>query len=471
MDTEFIYAKSQLSKALILSSSLIFFYFLIYQFLNANKQKKQLYLPEFLALFIFLGVVAGSKTFFGAKAYLFLKEFLPFIYAGFSNPNRWLGAYYLFFSLCMAMSTTLFSAHSRSKSNLFSLTISVLVLAYLYPWLNRDLYRPLTLDIDKIQALNLQSKSPAIEDAMITELLSQSDPDSRVVFLPPSLLSWPGSTNRIFSWNAFSSPKDSFFQASDLPITKTFSEIFYRRNLSPENIILVNALLDLAGVREIVYPEYPKFGSYLDKNPVENDYKPKFDQIISQLDLEKANIGLSHTQLLINKNPYPRVYLADKIITHSSWNESEITLIVESTRSAKLAVVTSDQRLPLSVSGESTKNISYEKVSPTSYKVTLTNLEKPELLVLSERYSSQWELNSKFTPPHFLVNGFANAWLIDPVKFCEQSPLNCDSNQSGRYVINLEINYLPQFYLQLGIISSIVSFLILGLIIKHYLYA
>ncbi len=64
-------------------------------------------------------------------------------------------------------------------------------------------------------------------------------------------------------------------------------------------------------------------------------------------------------------------------------------------------------------------NISYQKINPTKYLLTIEKDDnEPELIVFSELFNSFWKLkiNNKESlsdDKHFLVNSFANAWLID----------------------------------------------------------
>ena len=68
----------------------------------------------------------------------------------------------------------------------------------------------------------------------------------------------------------------------------------------------------------------------------------------------------------------------------------------------------------------------------------------------SETFNKEWKLYGKdniYLPEaqHFLVNGYANAWLINPQ--------DTNNNGSGQFTIE----YIPQKFFYIGIIISIVS--------------
>lgn len=95
--------------------------------------------------------------------------------------------------------------------------------------------------------------------------------------------------------------------------------------------------------------------------------------------------------------------------------------------------------------GFSTPNIYYSKVSPTEYKVNLTDHGK-FVLVLNNTFSSEWKIKTKGgtldESRHFTLNGYENAWLIN-------------ENDGD----SLVIEYFPQYLFRLGSWISIFSLL------------
>jgi hypothetical protein len=135
--------------------------------------------------------------------------------------------------------------------------------------------------------------------------------------------------------------------------------------------------------------------------------------------------------------------------------------------------------------------ITFKKVNPTKYIVVVKNATQPFFLVFSESYDPQWkvyvedksinfdkivvehpDVNVKeaihdwdmftvqdvsylFKEPavnetyHFIVNGYANAWYIDPNKI--------DKNNNGEFTIT--IYFLGQSLFYLGLIISFITFI------------
>ncbi|GFP28364.1 hypothetical protein HKBW3S33_01779, partial [Candidatus Hakubella thermalkaliphila] len=130
--------------------------------------------------------------------------------------------------------------------------------------------------------------------------------------------------------------------------------------------------------------------------------------------------------------------------------------------------------------------ITFQKINPTRYVVRVDNATSPFFLVFSESYHRQWKayLESKplefneiiaeysntgvrearhemrFTPGdisylfkkpisedrHFLVNGYANAWYIDP-------------KEIGKENFTVTLYFRPQSYFYMGLIISGLTFL------------
>lgn len=112
--------------------------------------------------------------------------------------------------------------------------------------------------------------------------------------------------------------------------------------------------------------------------------------------------------------------------------------------------------------------ITFKKINPTKYMVKVEKAAKPFFLIFSESFHSGWkayirEANGQrpevggwrspvwetwFRKPlpenrHFLVNGYANAWHIDPAKV--------DKDGDGKFAVTLYFWPQSLFYLGLGI--------------------
>lgn len=96
-----------------------------------------------------------------------------------------------------------------------------------------------------------------------------------------------------------------------------------------------------------------------------------------------------------------------------------------------------------------TPDINVEVVNPTRIEIGHNKIDKPFFLVLNESFHSGWKLQvgGKLIPEdkHFLANGFANAWYLEPKDFSEFSEEK------------IIINFYPQKLLNFGIYISLVA--------------
>lgn len=100
----------------------------------------------------------------------------------------------------------------------------------------------------------------------------------------------------------------------------------------------------------------------------------------------------------------------------------------------------------------SSSTLTWEKISPVNYRVFVDKkTDEPEFMVFSELFSGGWQVQSGNEllddKKHFLVNGYANGWVIEA---------------PGTYSFN--VRYQPEDLLNIGKWISILAILISGLI-------
>jgi len=110
-----------------------------------------------------------------------------------------------------------------------------------------------------------------------------------------------------------------------------------------------------------------------------------------------------------------------------------------------------------------------KKISPVRYYVEIKKLTEPCVIVFTENFHAGWKLfdaeksdgaallrkrafslrdvlflfKQPVTLPHFMVNGYANGWYIDPAAF------------DGKETLKFTLFFLPQSFFCLGMIISI----------------
>lgn len=111
-----------------------------------------------------------------------------------------------------------------------------------------------------------------------------------------------------------------------------------------------------------------------------------------------------------------------------------------------------------SIKGENPK-IEFKKINPTKYILNVTGAKIPYTLVFNESFNKDWKLVYQGKPvvpesKHFLVNGYANAWEIDPSYV----------NNSQDYSLIVEFSsqkYFVIFFTLTAILFAFASFIIL----------
>jgi hypothetical protein len=137
-------------------------------------------------------------------------------------------------------------------------------------------------------------------------------------------------------------------------------------------------------------------------------------------------------------------------------NHEASNIVLSSWDSSKLSKPNENENKPLT--------IHFQKINPTKYEIKVTNATQPFFLVFSESYHPQWKAYvnpqaddtnwleaffQKSIPDdeHFPVNGYANAWYIDPT---EQG--------TGKQEFGITLYFKPQSLFYLGCTISGLTF-------------
>jgi hypothetical protein len=106
------------------------------------------------------------------------------------------------------------------------------------------------------------------------------------------------------------------------------------------------------------------------------------------------------------------------------------------------------------------KNISFAQTSNTKKSVTIKGATKPFILLMSEQYSPTWQLTPSIASTnHLKVNGFQNAWYVQPEELCRAHPAACTKNADGSYDMHLTTIFTAQKWFNIGLIISTTTLL------------
>jgi len=83
------------------------------------------------------------------------------------------------------------------------------------------------------------------------------------------------------------------------------------------------------------------------------------------------------------------------------------------------------------VNGSNTPNINYEKLSNSSYRVSVTESSEPYTLIFKEAFHNRWraKISDKEVNKHFMVYDYANGWQVD---------------REGSYTIDINFDVWPK---------------------------
>ena len=252
------------------------------------------------------------------------------------------------------------------------------------------------------------------------------------------------------------------------------------------------------------FPTYPFSPDYVRKY-MPNTQK-EYSEYIQKISEKKLyETGTYKIYKITNDEYVPLIYVAKETDIYSFnselsvYNEAASFFPGQETKEKRASYITSQECSFINLQdnckpGEkiqfkSIPNISYARISPTLYKVVVTNIKEPFILVLSQAFHTGWKIfssNSKedITPvetffngeisegkfeykfinneflknigkkelnenSHFTINGYANAWYITP---------SLVQNKT-EYALLIEQTYQRFFYL--GLLITVISITVL----------
>lgn len=121
-------------------------------------------------------------------------------------------------------------------------------------------------------------------------------------------------------------------------------------------------------------------------------------------------------------------------------------------------------------------DISFTTASTTKRTVHVSGAKAPFVVNLSESYHPGWRLelaNDKVgTLPgagvdavdrHFQLDGYQNAWYIDPVQLCSAGQQGCTRQADGSYDIDMIAEFVPQRWFEMSRFVSVATLMGVGL--------
>lgn len=153
------------------------------------------------------------------------------------------------------------------------------------------------------------------------------------------------------------------------------------------------------------------------------------DSIYPSIDLKEATASINNWTSIKNKKEIgglviysldrklinPRVYIATSSFSVENIEDGLERIISDNFDASHSVFIRKNESNILTASSEKVPQISFKKISNDHYLTTVKEVVNPFILVLNDTFDKSWQasVNKNITNKHFMVNGFANGWLIE----------------------------------------------------------
>ena len=453
---------------------LIPFIFIIYYFSRFKKGSRS---STVLILFflLLLPLTAGTSGPLSWMYIFFIKN-IPF-FSIFKTPWYKFGVLLIF--LITITISLLVTYLNNKKRKFFYLLFGFYLIICVVPFLTGNFIPENKIAEDKYQSRKFVYKD---EYKQTIEMINKDENIYRVLSLPGSLNYQVAMLNHE---NKYYTGLDIIMYALNKDVVAAYdtnNPLLFTK-ISDENW---SKILSLYNIKKIIVNKdiYPWFGFNHEENKME------LERVLDSKFMSSKN-----GRILIYDNNYflPRIYTSDKpVVVRGNLDEMFDIATSPVVTISNNVFLLSDQLKEyymdkyLKGVGNDIPTITFQKMNPTKYKIKIENAISPFFLIFSESYHIDWELyldckdfnfseiiaeydkikvketkhkmdfvisdiaylfkKSIFGENHFKVNGYANAWYVDP-------------SLLGKEDFTLTIYYKPQSYYYMGIIISMLTLL------------
>lgn len=204
-----------------------------------------------------------------------------------------------------------------------------------------------------------------------------------------------------------------------------------------------------------------------------SDGSSKIQNRFDDLQLEELELGQSYAYNFSNN--FNDVSLTATDINLRDGVNELINDDLPSNQSEYFLIARSSDKKDVSV-------VNFKKINPTKYRISINNKTSSDLpLVFNESFHLGWKIylanhhffsnhfyETWFKDPivgeenHFMVNGYANSWIVDTEEICK-SDNYCVKNSDGTYNFELVVEYWPQrFFYAIQVVLVVMMIFCLG---------
>jgi len=416
-------------------------------FLLGRERRKEALFWAIMLLSSFVFATGGKGPL--GNMVLWLYEHVQYM-ALFRSPQHFMVPPTIFLSMLLGMGIFCFLSHFRLNRipiyRLNRLPIYLAIVAMMTVWLSPFFTGNLGLAyLEKGGGGNFVANfqvSPGFEK-ILAELRNEGS-DSRVLYLPVSSSPYYLATEYQREGQGgdpvVGGTPGAISDGSSNPYAEEYIAMLQDALCGEDMPQNVSMLLGMANAKYMILRKdvRPNFGPFADTWSYEQVYEN-----LKQAEGIELIEECDYVSLWENKNYLPHIYALSNALPVEGNIDEIIPVVSTGTFDPRDSVVFFSEQVSSSQwqfireysagSSNHAPEISFEKVNATKYQVKVTNATEPFFLVFSESYDSQWKayVNSRggdtnwmeaffrgaiSSGEHFTVNGYANAWYIDPGK-------------------------------------------------------
>lgn len=384
------------SHPIIYLVSICVFLVMLYGIIKNKKEKNWL----FLVLFLLIGwfISKGSNPPFGSQFYYFIFTKFPFLTI-FRNPYEKGGLvfvlpYAVFFGLGI---DAVYRAIKKKKDIIIFSSVFVIFVLLVWPMWTGNLFIP-----------SVRVVVPNYYTEMNNFL--KNERSSRLLQLP-----YNKSVGVTYNWGFVGLDASHFlFDSPSISAVSGFDIFDNNYNRFPQFFPNPNFsnILKVMGISNVILRKDIKYGPYymIDDLAETQKFIEKWKGVVFQKEIGGLDIYSV-------ENPLNMIWSPKDILKVNSYDEMFSRMIDPRFDVRKDAFVVNNQ---INSNSEIPKDLAppqvkIQKVSASFYKVQVINAKSPFVLMLNQTYDSLWEarVGAYVFPKHFVVNGYANGWVVD----------------------------------------------------------
>ncbi|MDD3679354.1 MAG: hypothetical protein PHX72_00635 [Candidatus Shapirobacteria bacterium] len=292
----------------------------------------------------FFGLIfsTGVANPIGKVVFMLLAKINPLLSAGFDNPPRFLPIYLLgLISLVVSFLAKVDRKIPIDKKIYLKIAFCLGLFFLLSAWWSGGLAK--SVYDNSYLTFSLASQPTATQNKPVYDSLKKEANGYRISYFPPTHVSPLVSNESLLRWQSQFPPQPHFLADIYPDLTKKIIAQAYL----PYGSQKLNSLLAMASVKFLVWDNLGYFNSHYDFDffGQTTNYQPIVYQNLNQF-LKAASLGLENIYQI--QEPYPMVYLPDKVIKTNQLSHSLVPLLENDFLNQKTAIIDQEEETMIS---------------------------------------------------------------------------------------------------------------------------